>query len=67
MKPEYFKQEAKTIVDGFFDAKLFKEEITRDDMNRVQTFIAEMMQMKFEFVERAKELHDEITKEANKL
>ena len=44
--PKYFKTDAKAIVDGFFDAKLFKEEITRDDMNNVEDFIAEMMQSK---------------------
>ena len=33
MDEKIFKQDAKQIVDLAFDKKLFKDEITRDDMN----------------------------------
>jgi hypothetical protein len=33
MDDKIFKQDAKSIVDLAFNNKLFKEEITRDDMN----------------------------------
>lgn len=60
--PKYFKTDAKAIVDGFFDAKLFKEEITRDDMNNVEDFIAEMMQSKFDSHLKMTELANRIKK-----
>ena len=39
MDEKIFKQDAKQIVDLAFDNKLFKDEITRDDMNGFQSLI----------------------------
>jgi len=48
MEKKYFNQDAKTIVDMFFDTGIFREDITRDDMNRTQTFIEDVMVSRFE-------------------
>lgn len=57
---EYFKQDAKQIVDMLFDTKCFKDDVSRDDMNSVEDFIKEMMQIKFESNLKLKSLIDKI-------
>ena len=42
----YFKQDAKTIVDMLFEAKLFKDHITRDDMNVTEALIESISDLK---------------------
>jgi len=61
-----FKQEAKAIVDGFYDGKLFKDNITRDDMNKVEEFITDMMNTRFEAQMRTENLYRSIEKTKNK-
>ena len=39
-----------------FDAKCFKDDITRDNLNATETFISDMMSMKFKAQEKCKEL-----------
>ena len=60
MENTYFKPDAKTIVDMLFDNGIFRENITRDDMNSTETFIQEMMQMRFDSHLRLKKLTDKI-------
>ena len=60
MKDEIFKQDAKTIVDSFFDQKLFVDKITRDDMNGIQEFIEYLLQSRYESYIRCKALSDKI-------
>lgn len=55
-KPTIFKSDAKAIVDMLFDSKVFREEITRDDMNATEDYLAESMRMRFESVLRGEEL-----------
>lgn len=41
MKSEhYYQMRAKELVDTLFDAKLFREDLTRDDMQSVEDLIA---------------------------
>ena len=61
-----FKQEEKAIVDGFYDGKLFKDNITRDDMNKVEEFITDMMNTRFEAQMRTENLYRSIEKTKNK-
>lgn len=54
-----FKNDAKSIVDALFDAKLFKDNVTRDDMNTTEEFICDMMDSKFkQHQKRKKNLMD---------
>lgn len=59
---EYFKKEAKMIVDMLFDSKCFNEKITRDDMNSTENFISEMMDSRFNSYQKLKELTKRIAK-----
>lgn len=34
------KQDAKSIVDLLFDTKVFKEDLTRDNLNAIEEFIS---------------------------
>lgn len=63
MEEQIFKQDAKTIVDMFFDTKLFKENVTRDDMNAVEELIKFLLQSKFESYQRAQEFYSKIQKQ----
>lgn len=57
-----FQKDAKQIVDMLFDAKIFKDSITRDNMNITEDFISEMMSMSFESHLKAQILLESITK-----
>ena len=63
---EYFKNDAKTIVDMLFDSKFFKNDITRDDLNATENFISELMSLKFKSQEKFKRLFDRIDKNKTK-
>lgn len=46
-KPEvepYYDREAKHIIDTMFDTHIFKETVTRDDMNGFQDLLGYIMQ-----------------------
>lgn len=62
MTIDYFKRDAKLIVDGLFDNKLFIERLTRDELNGIEELIGYLMQSKFESHLRAHELFDKINK-----
>ena len=47
MDKNIFKHDAKTIVDSFFDARIFKMDITRDDMDAFEKFISTILQRRF--------------------
>ena len=57
-----FKSDAKTMVDLLFDTKQFKEEVTRDDMNAIEIFLAEMMSMRFDSFVKYKEIAERFRK-----
>jgi hypothetical protein len=48
MKDQLFKNDAKQIVDMIFDNKMFKDNITRDDMNGFEDLISFLIQTRFE-------------------
>ena len=58
----YFKNDAKSIVDMLFDAKCFKEQITRDNLNSTEEFIFEMMQTRFDSIKKLQSLMEKIKK-----
>lgn len=45
---EMFKQEAKLLVDQLFNTKVFRDDITRDDMNNVEDFLSYLLDSRFE-------------------
>lgn len=49
---QIFKQDAKSIVDAMYNGKLFKDNITRDDMNAVQEYIEFAMQSRYDSYKR---------------
>ena len=65
MDEHLFKQDAKQIVDLAFDKKLFKDEITRDDMNGFEELIDFLLSSRFESYKRAEELFDSLRKSKN--
>lgn len=47
MNNKTFEKDAKQIVDLIFDNKMFKENITRDDMNYFEELILYLLSTKF--------------------
>ncbi len=62
MEDKIFKSDAKSIVDICFDNKLFKDEITRDDMSTFEDLIGFMLQARFDSYKRMSSLMDKIEK-----
>jgi len=60
MEQKYFKQDAKQIVDMAFNAKLFKDELTRDDFNAFEDLIEYLLQSKFDSYKRTSDFLDKI-------
>jgi hypothetical protein len=62
MEELIFKQDAKQIVDMAFDKKLFKDEITRDDMNGFEDLISFLLSSRFESYKKCEELLKKLNK-----
>lgn len=62
-KHDEFKNEAKIIIDALFDTKVFKENITRDDMNFTQDFLGEMMTSRYNSYVKLYELKQKISEQ----
>ena len=62
MDDKIFKQDAKQIVDLAFDKKLFKDEITRDDMNTFEELIDFLLSSRYESYKRAEKLLETLKK-----
>lgn len=48
MEDKFFKQDAKSVVDMAFNAKLFKDDLTRDHFNAFEELIEYLLQSRFE-------------------
>ena len=55
-----FKNDSKSIVDMLFDAKLFKDNITRDQMNGVEDLIKYMMESRVSSYFKAHRLYEKV-------
>ena len=62
MEKNYFKQDAKQIVDMLFDNKIFREDVTRDDLNAVENHINFLLDSKFDSHLRLEKLVKKIEK-----
>jgi hypothetical protein len=58
-------QDAKTIVDTFFETKVFKDGITRDDMNEFQEFIRFSLQSKFDTYVKLNDLNSKLNEKTH--
>ena len=56
MENTIFKQDAKTIVDLAFDSNLFKDSVTRDNMNTFEDLIEYMLSSRFESYKKTEKL-----------
>jgi hypothetical protein len=62
MNDKIFKQDAKTIVDLFFDTKIFKDTVTRDNMNATEDYIESILRSRFDSYLKMNELTNKINK-----
>jgi hypothetical protein len=63
MNEKIFKEDAKQIVDLCFDTNIFKESLTRDDMNAIQDYIESSLQSRLDSYKKI----DSLMKKINKL
>ena len=66
MEKQIFKSDAKQIVDLFFETKLFKEHVTRDDMNGTEEFIQHLLESRYDSYVRLTGLLEKIEKSKTK-
>ena len=62
MEDKIFKADAKQIVDMAFNNKIFKDEVTRDDMNAFEDLITFLLQSRYESYLRVQALMSRISK-----
>ena len=55
-----FKQDAKSIVDTLFETKIFKDNLTRDELNTIEELIDYCMSARFDSLLRAEKLFKQI-------
>lgn len=55
-----FKQDAKSIVDTLFETKIFRDDLTRDELNTVEDLIGDLMSSRFNSLLRAEKLFKKI-------
>ena len=60
MDKKIFEQDAKTIVDLAFDSKLFKDSVTRDNMNTFEDLIEYMLSSRFESYKKVEKLLESV-------
>ena len=55
-----FKQDAKSIVDTLFETKIFRGDLTRDELNTIEELIYYCMSARFDSLLRAEKLFKRI-------
>lgn len=60
MTEQYFKNDAKQMVDMLFDNKLFIDAMTRDNLNEVEELVGYLMQSRFDSYLKAEKLFSKI-------
>ena len=53
---DLFKTDAKDIIDSLFDAKLFRDDLTRDDISAAEEFLLFCMNSRYEQKRRVERL-----------
>lgn len=62
---KHFSADAKTIVDTLFDNKVFRPDLTRDDMTAVEQLIEYMMSSRMSSLIKIKGIMERVEKRAN--
>lgn len=62
MEDRIFKADAKAIVDTAFDSKIFKDTLTRDDINSFEDLIEYMLKSRFEAYKKLHLLLEKVEK-----
>jgi hypothetical protein len=62
VKYKRFRSEAKSMVDVMFNSKLFKDDLTRDEMNSIEDFIQFSMESGFDSHLKIEKLNEKINK-----
>ena len=62
MDDKIFKKDAKHMVDMMFDANLFHNNVTRDNMNTFQDLIQFLLQSNFDSYKRLEKLKESVKK-----
>jgi len=60
MEHQFFKNDSKQIIDIIFNNHLFKDYVTRDDMNGFEELIQFFLQSRFESYIKTKKLFDRV-------
>ena len=60
MDEKIFKQDAKQMVDMMFDANLFHDNVTRDNMNTFEELIRFLLQSKFDSYRGLEKLNESV-------
>lgn len=56
-----FKQDAKSITDTLFETKIFRDDLTRDELNTVEEMLDYLMSSRFDSIKRAEQLFSRIS------
>lgn len=56
-----FKQDAKSITDTLFETKIFRDDLTRDELNTIEELIDYCMSTRFDSLLRAEKLYKQIS------
>jgi hypothetical protein len=65
MTEQYFKSDAKQMVDMLFDTKIFIPTLTRDELNGIEELIQYILQSKFDSHIRVEKLFSKIKDKNN--
>ena len=55
-----FKQDAKSITDTLFETKIFRGDLTRDELNTIEELIDYCMSVRFDSLLRAEKLYKQL-------
>ena len=55
-----FKQDAKSITDTLFETKIFRDDLTRDELNTIEELIDYCMSVRFDSLLRAEKLYKQL-------
>lgn len=55
-----FKQDAKSIVDTLFETKIFRDDLTRDELNSIEEMLDYFLSSRYDSILRAEKLFKQI-------
>ena len=55
-----FKQDAKSITDTLFETKIFRDDLTRDELNSIEEMLDYLLSSRYDSILRAEKLFKQI-------